>query len=80
MATVKELLEDLRSGRQSLEDVAQAFAERDWTPPTAASDDEAWGETDDDVPGDDSWETVNACSWLTPEQYNTLAAAAVATA
>lgn len=78
MSTVKEMLDDLHSGRVSLADTATLFAARDWQPPKAATDAEAWGEADDDAPGDDSWDTVNAAWWLTPEQYRTLSAAAAA--
>ena len=79
MATVKELLDGLVGGTVTLEQVAEDFAGRTWPAQKRPTDGQAWGVLDDDAPDPDSWDAVNACSALTAEQYNTLAAAAAAT-
>jgi hypothetical protein len=75
MASVKEMLDDLVTGRITLQQAAADVASRTW--PSMPMVDEAaqWGVTDDPVAQPDSWDDVSTDPRLTPEQYQVLGAA-----
>ncbi len=75
MASVKELLDDLVTGRASLAEVVADFGSRTWPPMPESTMAEDWGVTDAPVGSAESWFTVQNDPRLTSEQYQALGAA-----
>ena len=68
MATVREQLDGLRSGRLTAAQVAADFRARSWPPRRQPSAAAAWGVEDDEPPAPDSWEEVEQYPGLTTAQ------------
>lgn len=70
--TVEELVNGLAAGRYSLNEVVEDFRTRDWPRRPPTSDAQAHGVVDMPASDPNSWDAVNACSRLKPEQYAAL--------
>lgn len=70
--SVKVLLDNLVSGKATLEQTADAFRKRQWPPLTAPSDAAGWGAEEPPHTGPDSFAPVAADTRLTTPQYQTL--------
>jgi len=75
MASVVDVLDDLVSGRITLQEAATDFASRTWGAMPEVPESADWGVTDDPVAPPDSWDDVSMDPRLTPEQYQVLGAA-----